>query len=111
MLVFPLMLLYPMHNQSDFIKAAAEKDMLGDHLSYILPLPWDKGGEYRLGDVELYTETPRGGMVKVGKKVSLLEVVGEGRTVVVDGMVRVHVLPSRLAKGWVEEVKRKKVVG
>ena len=108
LLEFPMMLLYPLHSQSDFIKAAAENRSLSDHLSYILPLPWDEKGEYKAASVDCYMDTMSGGMVKVGKKLTLLEVLSNGKTEVVDSLVRVHVVPTSLAPEWLTEVKRKK---
>ena len=107
-LVFPVILLYPMHNQSDFIKVFAEKDPIIDHLTYIMPLPWDDKGEYSVDAVDCYMDTVTGGLVKVGKKKSLLEALSDQKTEVVDGLVRIHVVPSKLAPKWIEEVKRKK---
>ena len=107
-LVFPVILLYPMHNQSDFIKVFAEKDPMIDHLTYIMPLPWDDKGEYSVDAVDCYMDTVTGGLVKVGKKKSLLEALSDQKTEVVDGLVRIHVVPSKLAPKWIEEVKRKK---
>ena len=108
MLEFPTLFLYPMHNQSDFVKVFAEKDAIVDHLSYMLPLPWDAKKEYRLDAVDCYMDTISGGMVKIGKKLSLLEALTSGRTEVVDGMVRIFVLPRTLAATWIEQVKQKK---
>ena len=108
LLEFPMMLLYPMHNQSDFIKAAAENITLKYHLSYILPLPWDEEAQYKLNSVDCYMDTIPGGMMKIGKKLTLLEVLSNGKTEVVDGLVRVYVVPTSLAPQWIEEVKKKK---
>lgn len=107
-LVFPVILLYPMHNQSDFIKVFAEKDPIVDHLTYIMPLPWDARGEYSVDTVDCYMDTVSGGLVKVGKKKSLLEALSDQKTEVVDGLVKIHVVPTKLALSWIEEVKRKK---
>ena len=107
-LVFPVILLYPMHNQSDFIKVFAEKDPIIDHLTYIMPLPWDDKGEYSVDAVDCYMDTVTGGLVKVGKKKSLLEALSDQKTEVMDGLVKIHVVPSKLAPKWIEEVKRKK---
>lgn len=108
LLEFPVMLLYPMHNQSDLIKAWAEKTAITDHLSYILPLPWDSKNQYKLATVECYMDTISGGLMKVGKKLTLLEVLSNGKTEVVDGLVRIFVVPTSLAPQWIDEVKRKK---
>lgn len=109
-LVFPLLILYPLDAQSDFIKAVPETDTLPLHLEYIFPLPWDIRGEYHVGNVEFYMETGKegGGLVKVGPRVSLLEVLGGGKVVVVDGVVRVNVLVKGKAGPWIEEVKARR---
>ncbi|KAJ4532097.1 HSP70/90 co-chaperone [Exophiala dermatitidis] len=106
-LEFPVMLLYPMHNQSDFIKAWSEKDTINQHLDYILPLPWDTKNEYQPDTVECYMDTISGGLVKIGKKLTLLEALSNGKTEIVDGLVRIYVVPTSMAAQWIEEVKRK----
>ena len=105
-LVFPVVLLYPLHLRSDFVKAFGEEQTLGGHLEYMLPLPWDEKGEYR--DVEAYMETVAGGLVKVGKRVPLLKVLSGGKVEVVDEIVRINVVPKARAAQWIEEVKRRK---
>lgn len=109
-LVFPLLLLYPLHAQSDFIKAVPETDALAHHLEYIFPLPWDTAREYTAGAVELYAETGKqgGGLVKVGRKVPLLAWLGDGKVVVMDGVVKVNVLLKGRAGAWIEEVKARR---
>lgn len=108
-LVFPVLLLYPLHAQSDFIKAFPETDHFAHHLAYIFPLPWDTEQKYTLGKVELYAETGRevGGLLKVGKKVPLLEWAWGGKIVVVDGVIKVNVLIKGKANGWIKEVKQR----
>ena len=105
-LEWPCMLLYPMHNQSDFIKAFSEKDSVQQHLDYILPLPWDGKGEYRPATVECYMDTITGGLLKVGKKVSLLEVLSNAKIEVLDGLVRIFVVPP--GGQWLEEIRKKR---
>lgn len=108
LLEFPVMLLYPLHNQTDLIKAWAEKDAITHHLSYILPLPWDTKNEYKQSTVDCYMDTISGGLMKVGKKLTLLEALSNGKTEVVDGLVRIYVVPTSLAPPWIEEMKKKK---
>ncbi|KAJ9601915.1 HSP70/90 co-chaperone [Cladophialophora chaetospira] len=108
LLEFPVMLLYPMHNQTDMIKAWAEKDAITHHLSYILPLPWDTKNEYKQSSIDCYMDTSSGGLLKVGKKLTLLEALSNGKTEIVDGLVRIYVVPTSLASQWIEEVKKKK---
>ncbi|KAH8173114.1 hsp70/Hsp90 co-chaperone cns1 [Sarocladium implicatum] len=108
-LTFPTVLLYPLDLQSDFIKAFAETETLDDHLSYILPLPWDQKGDYAsAAAVECYLETRDGGVLKMGKRVSLLKALGTGKVEVVDGVVKVFVVPKGKAEAWVKEFKEKK---
>ncbi|KAI0541084.1 TPR-like protein [Xylaria digitata] len=107
-LCFPTVLLYPVHLESDFIKAFNETDSLADHLGYVFPLPWDREGAYTLAGVECYMETISGGLIKLGKKVPLLKVLSGGKVEVVDEVVRIFVLPKSQAAGWVEEFKMKK---
>ncbi|KAK4130571.1 TPR-like protein [Trichocladium antarcticum] len=107
--VFPTLLLYPCHAESDFIKAFSERESLAGHFGYVFPLPWDRAGEYRVGAVECFVETETGGLVKVGAKVPLLEVLGAGTgVVVVDELVKVFVVPTARVKGWVAEWKERK---
>jgi len=108
LLEFPALFLYPLHAQSDFVKAFAEKDKIIDHLSYLIPLPWDTGGEYTVAGVECYMDAPTGGMIKVGKKLSLLQVLADGKTVVLDGMVKIYAVPAVRASGWISEMKKRK---
>jgi tetratricopeptide (TPR) repeat protein len=112
-LSFPAVLLYPLKLESDFIKAFNEMETLGYHLGYILPsLPWDEEGKYKsVSGVECFMETRKGGLVKVGRKVSLLKVLSEADVEVLDGCVRVFVLPKGESEEWVKEFKRKKAAG
>jgi hypothetical protein len=106
-LTLPVLLLYPTHGQSDFVKAFGERETLGQHLEYIFPLPWDSAHEYTLDGVEAYMETVSGGLIKVGKKMKLHKVLGSGKTEVVDGLVRISVVPNGKAAGWIEEFKKR----
>lgn len=107
-LTFPSVLLYPAHYESDFIKAFSEKESLMQHFGYVFPLPWDKAGEYSANGVECFMETVTGGLVKVGKKVALLKVVSMDNVEVVDGVVKIYVIPKPKAEGWVAEFKAAK---
>lgn len=108
MLTFPVILLYPTDSQSDFIKAFSEREKLAHHLDYIFPLPWDEKHEYTVDDVEAYMETTVGGLIKVGKKMSLWKVLGSGKTEIVDGLVRISVVPKHKAADWIQEFKKRR---
>lgn len=107
-LVFPVVLLYPIHEQSDFIKSFRETETIAHHLDYIFPLPWDEKQLYSLSAVDCYLDTTKGGLVKAGKKLSLLKLLSEGNVEVVDGLIKIHVVPSKAAGKWIAEVKAKK---
>ena len=85
-LSFPLLFLYPSHQQSDHIEQHHELAPLHQSLALLFPPsapspPWDQRGEYRLGELDVWVEV-RG---RKGK--------GEGDGVVdaEQGMVRVRV--------------------
>ncbi|KAF4587448.1 tetratricopeptide repeat-containing [Ophiocordyceps camponoti-floridani] len=105
-LAFPTVLLYPLQLESDVIKAFVETESLQDHLAYVLPPPWDQEREY--GDVTCYIETLDGGLLKMGKRVALIEVLATGKVEIVDQMLRIYVLPAGKADGWVAEFKAQK---
>ncbi|KAJ0114508.1 hypothetical protein J7T55_004751 [Diaporthe amygdali] len=107
-LSFPAVLLYPLHYESDFIKAFNEKEALVQHFGYVFPLPWDKEGEYSTNSVECFMETAAGGLVKVGKKVPLLKVLSLDSVEVVDGVVKIYVVPKAKADAWVQDFKAAK---
>ncbi|KAL8399584.1 hypothetical protein RB594_000108 [Gaeumannomyces avenae] len=104
-LAFPTMILYPADMQSDFIKAFGERDCVDVHLSYLLPLPWDRDSAYTQSGVECYVETAKGSLLKLGKKVPLIKVLALESMEVVDELVRIFVLPKAKAAKWVKEFK------
>lgn len=53
-------------------------------------------------------ETVAGGLIKVGKKMSLGKVLGSGKAEVVDGLVTVSVVPKEKTADWIEEFKKRK---
>ncbi|KAF2218297.1 TPR repeat protein-like protein [Elsinoe ampelina] len=102
---FPVMLLYPVHAQSDFIKQFCENENLAAHLEYILPLPWDEESEYTFDNVDCYVATISGGLVKAGKNMALLKILSSGKVEVVDGLLQINVVPRSQAKAWIEKWK------
>ncbi|KAJ4341248.1 HSP70/90 co-chaperone [Didymella glomerata] len=107
-LSYPTLILYPAHSQSDFVKAFNEHQTLPEHLEYIFPLPWDEEKEYTVNNVEAYMETAAGGLIKVGKKMALHKVLGSGKVVVSDGLVRISVVPKAKSASWIEEFKKRR---
>lgn len=107
-LSYPCLLLYPADSQSDFVKAFNEHQTLPEHLDYIFPLPWDEENEYTVDNVEAYMETAIGGLIKVGKKIALRKVLGSGKVVVSDGLVRISIVPKAKSAAWIEEFKKRR---
>ena len=108
MILFPVTVLYPLHMQSDFVKAFRESQTLAEHLDYLLPLPWDDKNEYTAKTVEAYMDTIEGGLVKWGKKVELGKLLAGGKLEVLDGIVRVNIVPKARAGEWIESLRQKK---
>jgi hypothetical protein len=109
-LIFPTVLLYPVHLQSDFIKDFSELETLGYRLEHILaePMQWDTAREYQYKKVDIYMETLTGGLIKIGKSATLLKVLGESNVEVVDDVVRFFVVPRARAEAWIKDFKMKK---
>ncbi|KAJ5781919.1 uncharacterized protein N7518_010402 [Penicillium psychrosexuale] len=105
---FPVVFLYPMDAQSDFVKAFSEMNAIEDHLSYIFPLPWDKKKEYTVEGVECFMQTVSGGLIKAGKKLPLLQILSGGKVEVVDELVTIHVVPISKTGKYIAEMKARK---
>ena len=110
---FPLLVLYPLHEQSDFLKSVAETSSFGEVLETVLGanLDWDTANEYRADGVEIFMETVAGGMVKVGRKKRVLDVLAGGKVEVLDGVVRCFFVPRGRVEGWVRDVKGRRGTG
>lgn len=113
-LSFPALLLYPLRLQTDIVSSFGERETLGQHLEYILPPPWDDdaaggGGEYGPKMVECYMETATpGGLVKVGRNMPLLQILGAAKVEVVDELLRFFVVPKKRAAEWIADFKAKR---
>lgn len=104
-LSLPLIFLYPLTAQSDFVKSFKEDETLAEHLSYILPPPWDEKQVYTANEVECYMETTAGGLIKAGKKLKLLKLLEGGKVAVIDGLVKVNIVLKDEATKWIEVFK------
>lgn len=105
---FPTLLMYPLSRETDMLKAFNELHTLKDYLPSMFPAPWDKKGEYTPTNVECYMETVTGGLVKVGRKASLLKILSESNVEVVDDLVKIYVVPKAAAESWIKEFKADK---
>jgi hypothetical protein len=111
----PILLLYPLVSQTDLIKSAAEDTALNEHLEYILPPPWDAEGEargsYVQSAVSCFVATPSGGLSKIARKIQIGKLLRSGKVELVDGLLRIYVVPEKLAPSWIEEYKLQKQNG
>jgi tetratricopeptide (TPR) repeat protein len=109
-LSYPLLFMYPIHAQSDFVKAARETSTVKEQLEMVLEEPphWDVGHEYTPSSVVVYVETKVGGLAKAGPKAPFHKLVKEGNIELLDGLIRLLVVPKNKSTLFVEEWKRRK---
>ncbi|KAK6507352.1 hypothetical protein TWF481_005789 [Arthrobotrys musiformis] len=108
-LCFPVVVLYPLELQSDFIKSLSEDETIHSQLEEILSPsnlpPWDNKGEYAYPGIDVLVEKQKYDMhgkpnlSKIGPKASLRKVLREGKLELIDGILTVLVVPkTRLAE-------------
>lgn len=94
------------------MKQVAETERWGDVLALVLGGgggPGEgEGVEYTPEGVESFAETREGGLVKVGRKVRLLDLLAGGKVEVVDGVVKVFVVPKGKVEAWVRGMRERK---
>lgn len=110
-MIYPLLVMYPLTAQSDFIKECVETSSMGAIVDLVLgELPaWDEEQEYRPRNVEVYMETKTGGLIKVGRKLMLGEVLGNGKVEIMDGVAKVFVVPKGKVDAFIADWKKKRV--
>lgn len=106
-LILPILLLYPLNGQTDLIKSCSEQSTVIEHLEYVLPPPWDEKREYEVEDVDCLMETTKGGIVKVGKRLSLKRILGDDNVELVDNMAKLQIVPKARVNDWITSWKRK----
>ncbi len=79
-LVWPVLLLYPEHGETDLVEAFEEDARFSDHLEVMFgeeveAAPWDADGKYRARDLRVYFEDTRGGRLW---EVDVASTLGEG---------------------------------
>ncbi|KAK6525529.1 hypothetical protein TWF281_010591 [Arthrobotrys megalospora] len=115
-LCFPVIVLYPLHLQSDFIKSLPEDETIYSQLEEMLSpsnLPeWDKETEYAYPAVEVLVEKKKYNMhgkpslSKIGVKASLKKVLNEGKLELINGILTVFVVPKPRLQEFVQSWKR-----
>ena len=122
-LVFPTFFLYPQYDQSDLITHFHEDTLFSDHLAAMFPgtesagAPWDEQRDYWTGNLAVYAVTRDERLLKVGKGLTLRDVVRKaykeegGRrdgVLLRDGLLSFTVLPKAYEQQWVDGFKRKR---
>ncbi|WWC87740.1 uncharacterized protein L201_002632 [Kwoniella dendrophila CBS 6074] len=129
-LIFPVFLLYPQYNQSDFITHFQENTSFQDQLLQMFPsnnknsieIPWaewDQNKQYHTDNLVIYVETEQKRLLKVGKELTLREIIKKAKRdekpednikkdgiVLRDGLLSFIVLPrGDIEKQWIETYK------
>lgn len=126
-IVFPVFFIYPQYAQSDLIEKFHEDTTIGDHLDAMFPqagaVGWDERGEYVGPKLSAYTSTKRRRLLKLGRKLTLREVLDQGAkdadpkkgeqrdgVVLRDGLLSIIVLPSKseAERRWIEQFKKER---
>ena len=129
-LIFPVFLLYPSHHQSDLITHFHESASFDDQLAVMFPssssateppwAAWDQQREYFASNLAVYVETAARRLLKVGKELTLREVLAKASTAAKDGRGRdgavlrdgllsfVVLVKGEKEKEWIDEFKRKR---
>jgi len=118
-LIFPVHFLYPQHATSDIIPDFHEDTSFGEHLSAMFPPNgeppnWDKAGEYVNGRLSIYAGTSKKRLLKIGKKMTLRDVIreagkdGDGLELQGGCLAFIVVPRGEFETSWIGEFKRKK---
>lgn len=118
-LIFPVHFLYPQHATSDTVPDFHEDASFGDYLTTMFPPNaeppnWDKAGEYVNGRLSIYAATSKKRLLKIGKKMTLRDVIGEagkdGDGLELQGGCLAFIVVPRgdVEANWIVEFKKKK---
>ncbi|KAG4301926.1 hypothetical protein PCANB_002160 [Pneumocystis canis] len=107
-LLFPMIFLYPLVLQSDFITEVPETTTIQEQLNIVLTSTpeWDKDKEYHPLNVEVCMETKTNDLIKVKKDAKLLDVLKE-KIEILDGIIRLLILPKDKIDSWMSKEKQK----
>jgi tetratricopeptide (TPR) repeat protein len=107
LLAFPIIFLYPLTFESDFVQQCAERETFGDEIDMILSNspPWDTKGQYKPALVDLFIETKTGSVLKLGRKVTLGNVLATGKVEIWDSVIQIYIVPKTESAAWVEDFK------
>ena len=127
-LQMPCVLLYPLAYQSDFLARVYEVDTISDQLSTVLSdtPPWDTEHEYTPEAVDVFVETRRlepevagkmtmeeiqktSALIKCAPQTTITQVLANPKIDLVDGVLRLFVVPRAKSKDWISAFKAERV--
>jgi hypothetical protein len=95
MLLWPVMIMYPEHQESDFIAEFNEGNSLRDQLEVILssPAPWDQEGRYTVDKVSAYfISKDQNDVGLISLDMFLGDLVAHEMFCILDGVVSIYVV-------------------
>ncbi|EPY52767.1 HSP chaperone complex subunit [Schizosaccharomyces cryophilus OY26] len=106
----PTLLLYPLTLQSDFLPSVSENTTPQELLETVFSEQpsWDSENLYRPDSLDVFAATSTGGLVKVGKRVPILQALIHPKTVLTDGLVQFHVVPNSQTSAFITSWKQNK---
>lgn len=118
-LIFPTHFLYPQYATSDTVPDFHEDASFGDYLIAIFPPnaeppDWDQAGEYVNGRLSVYAATSKRRLLKIGKKMTLRDVIreagkdGDGLEIQGGCLAFIVVPRGEFESDWIAEFKKRK---
>ena len=118
-LIFPVHFLYPQHATSDTIPDFNEDASFGEYLTLMFPPnaappDWDDAGEYVSGRLSIYAATSKRRLLKIGKKMTLRDVIretgkdGDGLELQGGCLAFIVVPRGEVETDWIAEFKKNK---
>lgn len=118
-LIFPVHFLYPQHATSDTVPDFHEDASFGDCLITMFPPnaeppDWDQAGEYVNGRLSIYAATGKKRLLKIGKKMTLRDVIreaskdGDGLELQGGCLAFIVVPRGEVEADWIAGFKRRK---
>ncbi|CDO93286.1 unnamed protein product [Kluyveromyces dobzhanskii CBS 2104] len=108
-LIFPAMVLYPTTDEFDFIASVSELSTPNDLLQVVLdrPAEWfaqPGHKDFTPSKLQAYMETVAGGLIKIGKKVSIHDVLKmeKPKAPLFDKSLRIYFVPKTEAQSWLD---------
>lgn len=116
-LIFPALVLYPTTDEFDFVAQVSELTTVHELVSLIMERPeewFQQPGHENFSAKSLvsYMETEAGGLVKVGKKMVLHDILKmeKPRIPIFDGALKVYLVPKAESEGWLSKWDRSKAM-